>query len=133
MLTAGAARAGAAGAGALYGSMRRQIPADHAGVAAHQRHAELGQDRAQRIALLVHRLLQPALQILIVATHPDRHVEFQRHGIVHQVDRLDGQRRLLHDLVVARERSPGRGHVELAVEHLLYLVARLISGTRSAS
>jgi len=71
-------------------------------------------------------LFDRGLDLRPTARHRHRHVEFERHGVVEHVHRLQYQRRLLDRLVVAGHRSPDAGHVERTVDDLLDLIRRLV-------
>ena len=108
------------------GAVRRQVAADETGIATNQGDAEVGEDGTDRLTLGVQRAVQLRLQVLVARAHRDRQVVLERYGVFHEVDRLQGDRCVLHHLVVAGERSPHGGDIELAVDHLLHLVGRLI-------
>src|SRR5207244_4083383 len=107
-------------------SVRGQIAADKTGIAANQGDAELGEDRADGVTFGAERPLQLRLQIPVARAYRDRQIVLERYGVLHEVGRLERDRRVLHRLVVPGERSPHGGDIKLAIHHLLHLVGRLI-------
>ena len=108
--------------------MRRQVARHEALAALHERHAVILQDLLDLLLLILEGEFEHVFQEGVGLAHADGEIEFERHAVFLEIDRLNGERLVLHGLEPAGERSPDGGDVELAVEHLLHAPPGLMLG-----
>ena len=108
------------------GAVGRQIARDDAFAALDERHAVILEDLLDILLVILKRELDHVFEEGVGAAHANPELEFERHLIVHHVDRQDGDRLALHGLDPAGEGTEYRGHVELAIEHALDDVPGLV-------
>src|SRR4029450_3427397 len=106
-------------------SMGRQVALHEAAAALHERHAEISQDLLDLVLLILHGELEHVFEEGIGLAHARSDVEFERDIVFPKVDRLNGDGRALH-FNPAGEWSPNRGNIEIAIDHLLHLIPRLV-------
>src|SRR6185312_16623517 len=107
-------------------AMRGQIALYETAAALHERNTVIVQDLGDFIFLIVQRELEHVFQQHVCLADTDGKVEFERHTVFHQIDRLNHQWLVLHLDEPGGKRSPDCGDIELAVENVLYDVPGLV-------
>ncbi len=106
--------------------MGRQVARDDAFRALHERHAVIFQDLLDLIGIILQRKLEHVFEERVGLAHADRHLELERHGIVVEIDRLNGDRLVLHGLHPAGEGAIHASDIDIAVHGALHDVPGLM-------
>ena len=78
------------------------------------------------LGLILERELEHVFQEGVGLAHANGEIEFERHAVILEVHRQNGERLMLHSLEPAGERTPHGGDVEFAVQGLLHRPPRLM-------
>src|SRR5262245_13619179 len=106
-------------------TMGGQIALHKTAAALHERHAEISQDLLDLVLLIFHGEFEHVFEEGIGLAYARSNVEFERDIVFPKIHRLNGDGRAL-SFNPPSEWSPNRGNIEIAIDHLLHLIPRLV-------